>query len=204
MPHLSRSSRERRPRAPSTVLSHASIWIPPNARPCVLPLGAVYVGVTTQVVIAESTEIAYDRAFEEHWSDVFRFALAWTNDWAAAEDLAQEAYLRLWSQRGRLDWSRPVLPWLLVTTRRLATDRFRALRRRLLPTSQPANLDQAVQARWLDVCAAMADLSPLERTALVMTAVEGATYEEAGRVLGTTAGALRAAVSRARTKLEAA
>ena len=156
------------------------------------------------MVIAETTEIAYERAFEEHWSDVFRFALAWTNDWTAAEDLAQEAYLRLWNQRARLDWSRPVLPWLLVTTRRLATDRFRALRRRLLPTSQPATLDQAVQARWLDVCAAMAELSPLERTALVMTAVEGATYEEAGRVLGTTAGALRAAVSRARTKLEAA
>jgi RNA polymerase sigma-70 factor (ECF subfamily) len=156
------------------------------------------------MVIAESTEIAYERAFEEHWSDVFRFALAWTNDWTAAEDLAQEAYLRLWNQRARLDWNRPVLPWLLVTTRRLATDRFRALRRRLLPTSQPATLDEAVQARWLDVCAAMAELSPLERTALVMTAVEGATYEEAGRVLGTTAGALRAAVSRARTKLEAA
>jgi RNA polymerase sigma-70 factor (ECF subfamily) len=156
------------------------------------------------MVIAESTEIAYERAFEEHWSDVFRFALAWTNDWTAAEDLAQEAYLRLWNQRARLDWNRPVLPWLLVTTRRLATDRFRALRRRLLPTFQPATLDQAVQARWLDVCAAMAELSPLERTALVMTAVEGATYEEAGRVLGTTAGALRAAVSRARTKLEAA
>ena len=156
------------------------------------------------MVIAESTEIAYERAFEEHWSDVFRFALAWTNDWSAAEDLAQEAYLRLWNQRARLDWNRPVLPWLLVTTRRLATDRFRALRRRLVPTSQPAALDQTVQARWLDVCAAMAELSPLERTALVMTAVEGATYEEAGRVLGTTAGALRAAVSRARTKLEAA
>jgi RNA polymerase sigma-70 factor, ECF subfamily len=156
------------------------------------------------MVIAESTEIAYERAFEEHWSDVFRFALAWTNDWTAAEDLAQEAYLRLWNQRARLDWNRPVLPWLLVTTRRLATDRFRALRRRLVPTSQPATLDQTVQARWLDVCAAMAELSALERTALVMTAVEGATYEEAGRVLGTTAGALRAAVSRARTKLEAA
>jgi DNA-directed RNA polymerase specialized sigma24 family protein len=50
----------------------------------------------------------------------------------------------------------------------------------------------------------MAELSPLERTALVMTAIEGATYDEAARVLGTSAGALRAAVSRARTKLEAA
>jgi RNA polymerase sigma-70 factor (ECF subfamily) len=159
--------------------------------------------VTTQVAIAESTDIAYGRAFEEHWSDVFRFALAWTNDWGAAEDLAQEAYLRLWSSRGRVDWNRPVLPWLLTTTRRLATDRFRGLRRRLFAPSHPPVLDAAIQARWLDVCAAMADLSPLERTAIVMTAVEGTSYEEAGRVLGTTAGALRAAVSRARAKLEA-
>jgi RNA polymerase sigma factor (sigma-70 family) len=166
----------------------------------------VYRGVTTRVAIAEPTDIAYDRAFEEHWSDVFRFALAWTNEWTSAEDLTQDAYLRLWSNRARLDWSRPVLPWLLVTTRRLATDRFRALRRRLVASTRPITLDAdpALRARWLDVCAAMADLSPLERSALVMTAVEGATYDEASRVLGTTAGALRAAVSRARTKLEAA
>jgi RNA polymerase sigma-70 factor (ECF subfamily) len=166
----------------------------------------VYVGVTTHVVIAETTEIAYERAFEEHWSDVFRFALAWTNDWTSAEDLAQDAYLRLWNHRARVDWNRPVLPWLLVTSRRLATDRFRMLRRRLLSTSHPAALDgdPALRARWLDVSAAMADLSSLERTALVMTAIEGATYDEAARVLGTTAGALRAAVSRARTKLETA
>ena len=156
------------------------------------------------MAMTRSTEFAYDRAFEAHWSDVFRFALAWTNDWAEAEDLAQEAYLRLWNHRAHLDWDRPVLPWLLVTTRRLATDRFRKLRRRLVSTSQPASLDTAVQARWLDVRAAMSDLSPLERSALVMTAIEGATYEEAAQVLGTTAGALRAAVSRARTKLEAA
>ena len=62
----------------------------------------------------------------------------------------------------------------------------------------------SIQARWLDVCAAMDELSPLERAAIVMTAVEGATYDEAGLVLGTSAGALRAAVSRARTKLETA
>jgi RNA polymerase sigma factor (sigma-70 family) len=156
------------------------------------------------MAIVESTEVAYERAFEEHWSDVFRFALAWTNEWTAAEDLAQDAYLRLWNHRGRLDWKRPVLPWLLTTTRRLATDRFRGLRRRLLPSPRPPTLDTSIQARWLDVCAAMADLSSLERTALIMTAVEGASYEEAALVLATTAGALRAAVSRARTKLETA
>ena len=156
------------------------------------------------MAIAESTEAAYERAYATYWSDVFRFALAWTNDWTAAEDLAQEAFLRLWNNRRQLDWDRSALPWLLVTTRRLATDRFRALRRRLLSSSPPATLDEATQVRWLDVSAAMAVLSPLERAALVMTAMEGATYEEAAQVLGTTAGALRAAVSRARTKLETA
>jgi RNA polymerase sigma-70 factor (ECF subfamily) len=171
-----------------------------------LGIRGVYVGVTTHVAIAEPTEIAYERAYEQHWADVFRFALAWTNDWSAAEDLAQDAFVRLWNSRERLDWNRPVLPWLLVTARRLATDRFRAIRRRLLSGYQPASIDTdpAVRARWLDVQAAMTDLSPLERTALIMTAVEGASYEEAGLVLGATAGALRAAVSRARAKLETA
>ena len=130
------------------------------------------------MAITESAEMAYERAFEEHWTDVFRFALAWTNDWTAAEDLAQEAYLRMWNNRGHLDWNRPTTP--------------------------VAALDEATQARWLDVRAAMTVLSPLERTALVMTAVEGATYQEAAEVLGTTAGALRAAVNRARAKLETA
>jgi len=177
-----------------------------DLRPCVSPVPGVYTGVTTQMAIGESTEIAYESAYERHWSDVFRFALAWTNDWSAAQDLSQDAFLRLWKHRAQLDWGRPVLPWLLVTTRRLATDRFRTLSRRILSTShaEASDADPALRARWLDVSAAMAQLSPLERTALVMTAIEGASYDEAGQVLGTTAGALRAAVSRARTKLEAA
>lgn len=156
-------------------------------------------------IAAESADLLYERAFEAHWDDVFRFSLAWTNDWAAAEDMAQDAYLRLWGSRHGLDWEQPVLPWLLVTTRRLATDRFRSLRRRLVPfDSEAVGLDESVRARWLDVRAAMKVLSPLERTALVLTAIEGISYDEAAQTLGTSAGALRAAVSRARQKLEAA
>jgi RNA polymerase sigma-70 factor (ECF subfamily) len=158
------------------------------------------------MAIAEPTDLAYERAFDEHWTDVFRFALAWTNDWGAAEDLAQDAFIRLWGQRDRVDWSRPILPWLLVATRRLATDRFRAIRRRLAAPVHATAVDDdpALRARWLDVGAAMAGLSPLERTALVMTAIHGMPYEDAARVLDTTAGALRAAFSRARAKLETA
>ena len=50
----------------------------------------------------------------------------------------------------------------------------------------------------------MAALSPLERSAVVLTAVEGLSYAEAAVVVGISPGALRAAVSRARQKLEIA
>ncbi len=97
------------------------------------------------------------------------------------------------------------MPWLLVTTRRLATDRFRSLKRRLVPSdSEAGTLDELVRVRWLDVRAAMGVLSSLERTALVLTTIEGISYDEAAQTLGTSAGALRAAVSRAPQKLEAA
>lgn len=156
-----------------------------------------------RAIVADPLELRYEAAFEAHWDDVVRFALAWTNDLAAAEDLSQEAFARLWARRAGLDWDRPVLPWLLVTTRRLGSDRLRRLRRRIAPPPR-ALTDESVRARWLDVQAAMDGLSPLERTALVLTTLRGLTPADVAEALGTTPGAVRAAVSRARDKLEVA
>jgi DNA-directed RNA polymerase specialized sigma24 family protein len=61
-----------------------------------------------------------------------------------------------------------------------------------------------VHVRWLDVRQALGTLTPLERTALILTVVEGWSYADVAEVLHTTDGALRAAVSRARDKLEVA
>ena len=158
--------------------------------------------MNVESVAVDIGDVAYRRVFEKHWDDVFRFLLAWTNDPAAAEDLAQEAFVRLWLHRAALDWERPVLPWLLVTGRRLATDRFRALRRRLVVRTAAPMFDELGRVRWLDVQARLAALSALERTTLLMTAVEGWSYAELADATGTTDGALRAAVSRARRKLE--
>lgn len=154
---------------------------------------------------AESFVLPYERAYEEHSLDVFRFLLAWTNDWSAAEDLTQEAFVRLWRHRAKVDWGRPILAWLLVTARHLANNRYRDLRRRLNPYVRTAlDSDEDIRVRWMDVKRAFARLSSLERTAVVMTSVYGWSYAELGRALETTDGALRAAVSRAREKLEVA
>lgn len=161
-------------------------------------------GMAKEVALVESVERRYQRAYDRFSRDVFRFLLAWTNDWTSAEDLTQEAYLRLWRHRASIDWDRPILPWLSVTARRLANNRFRALRRSLALTRSDPPTDELVRARWIDVCRALATLTPIERTALIMTAVEGWSYAEVAEALNTTDGAIRAAIRRARDKLEVA
>jgi DNA-directed RNA polymerase specialized sigma24 family protein len=94
-----------------------------------------------------------------------------------------------------------VVGWLLVVTRRLATDRFR---RRLTPFVAPRvrDLNEDGVAAWLDVRAAFGRLSAKERAALISVGVLGFTPDEASEPLGMSPGAVRAAVSRAREKLE--
>ena len=145
---------------------------------------------------------AFEAAYAAAWLPVFRFALAWTNDWSAAEDLAQEAFLRLWDRRASVDWSVPVLPWLLVTTRHTATDRFRRLRR-AVAVRGPVAIVPGSDARieWLDLRASFRSLSALERSALVLTALEDMDASQAGEILGIEANAVRSAASRGRRKL---
>lgn len=149
-----------------------------------------------------SVELLYERAYAQYSKDVFRFLVGWTNDWAAAEELTHDTFVRLWQHRSTLDWSRPMLPWLLVTGRRLASNRLRALRRRARRLEPVAFDDEQVRVQWLDVRRALDRLTAIERTAVILTTVEGWTYREAAALLETTDGALRSAVSRAREKLE--
>ena len=153
--------------------------------------------------VPDSHAGAFEAAYEAAWMPVFRFALAWTNDWLAAEDLAQEAFLRLWDRRAQVDWSVPVLPWLLVTIRRNATDRFRRLRRALAVRGGIAvapGTDAGIE--WLDLRASFRALSALERSALVLTALEDLVASAAGTILGIGANAVRSAASRGRRKLK--
>ena len=146
-------------------------------------------------------ERRFHEAYRRDWPPVFRFAVAWTNDLSSAEDIAQEAFLRLWDRRKSVDWARPVLPWLLVVTRRLATDRFRRLKVPFVP-APVRDLNEDGVAAWIDIRAAFGRLSARERVALVSTTLLGLTTDETCEALGITSGAVRAAVSRAREKLE--
>jgi RNA polymerase sigma-70 factor (ECF subfamily) len=152
-----------------------------------------------------ATEAQFDSAYRASWPSVYRFALAWTNDREEAMDAAQETYRRLWEMRARYDLSGDVTPLALTVERRLLADRWRRLVRRtraiaqLLPTEHSWNPTSS--DRWLDVQSAMSRLSALERVALLGLALEDRTSEDMASTLGISAGAVRAAASRGRSKL---
>src|SRR3990172_12519398 len=59
---------------------------------------------------------ALGHLFDRHRLPVFRTALAVTHDQDAAEDILQEAFLRLHTYVHRVDTSLPLAPWLYRIT----------------------------------------------------------------------------------------
>src|SRR5213596_2248123 len=77
--------------------------------------------------------------FREHWPRAYRAAYLVVHDAAAAEDIAQEAFLAALRALDRFDRRRPFGPWLhrIVVNRAIDWARARALRRELAPDHAP-------------------------------------------------------------------
>ena len=76
------------------------------------------------------SEDAVAELFARHWSACHRAAVLITGDRAAAEDIAQEAFLAALRALDRFDRRRPLRPWLhrIVVNRAIDHARARALR----------------------------------------------------------------------------
>lgn len=71
--------------------------------------------------------------YERHRHQVYRTALAITHDSSAAEDILQEAFLRLYTHADRIDTSLPLAPWLYRVTVNLSYSWHTRRKRRRLP-----------------------------------------------------------------------
>ena len=99
------------------------------------------------------SEDALAALFDLHWPRLFRAALAVTADAAAAEDVAQEAFIAAVGALDRFDRSRPFGPWLhrIAVNRAIDHARARAARRELgaeglpepgVPPAEPGGADR--------------------------------------------------------------
>jgi RNA polymerase sigma-70 factor, ECF subfamily len=71
-------------------------------------------------------EAAQEELFHRHWLPMYRAAYLITQDTAAAEDVAQEAFMAAIAALDRFDLRRPLGPWLHRIAVNRAIDLFRA------------------------------------------------------------------------------
>jgi len=117
------------------------------------------------------SERAVEELFARHWPDAYRTALLIAHDRAAAEDIAQEAFLAPLRALPRFDRGRPLRPWLhrIVVNRAIDWARARRLRQEVDVEAVPEPAAPAAVDLGLgELGAAIARLSSEHRAVVVM------------------------------------
>ncbi len=144
-----------------------------------------------------------------HWRGRFlRQAMRMLPSEEDAEDVLQDAFVRLWSYKDRLKTDNEAVAMATVTVRNMAVDRFRQLRR--TETKDPngniegqSDAEDAEEDKLAERHALVSDimrqvLTPLQLRIIELREYEGKSYDEVARELGMTQPAVRMQLSRAR------
>ncbi len=155
-------------------------------------------------------------AYAAHADDVYRLAYAILRDGDDAVDATQDVFVRAFERWESYDAERPLRPWLHAIASRVALDRLRRrrVRRLAVPTlaresaSRPGDAyaghdPAATVSRRDSVEAALAELQPVPRAAVLLRHRYGYDYAEIGSFLGLSATNVGAVLSRARSVLRA-
>jgi RNA polymerase sigma-70 factor (ECF subfamily) len=164
---------------------------------------------------------AFRSLVETHGAGLYRVALRITQDPATAEDVVQDAFLKIYQQLDTFDGRALFATWAHRIAANLAIDALRRRDRRaalplddpgLEPLAGPAlespapdplrTLESTEIARATE--SAMAGLSALERAAFVLRHWEGCSIDEISQSLGIRQAASKQAIFRAVGKLRRA
>jgi RNA polymerase sigma-70 factor (ECF subfamily) len=144
--------------------------------------------------------------FRSHWPRAYRAAYLVVHDAAAAEDIAQEAFLSAVRALHTFDRRRPFGPWLhrIVVNRAIDWARARSLRRELgddALESAPAN--PVLSERLSEgIATALAGLSPEHRAVIVLRYLLEYTPGEIASLLDVPRGTVNSRLRRALDALE--
>jgi RNA polymerase sigma-70 factor (ECF subfamily) len=153
---------------------------------------------------------ALAQLYSAHWGRAHRAAYLVVHDAAAAEDIAQDAFLAAVDALDRFDRRRPFAPWLhrIVINRAIDWARREALRRKIDDPVLRPDPGPATPAIGEDIMAALAELPPEQRAVVVLRHLLEYTPGEIASMLdlprGTVNSRLRRALDRLRTTVEVA
>ena len=149
------------------------------------------------------SEEALEELFRRHWRRAHRAAFLVVGDVAAAEDIAQEAFLAAIRALDRFDRRRPFGPWLHRITVNRAIDfaRARKLRRESMLVEVSERAEPAEAGLSDDLIAALSALTPEHRAVIVLRYLLSYTPGEIGEILGLPRGTVNSRMRRALDRL---
>lgn len=169
---------------------------------------------TAWTAVLDNDGDAFVAIYDKHRDRVYRHALRMTANVHDAEDVTAGAFLELWRRRKAVrvvDGS--VLAWLLVTTTNMARNLARGLRRyrALLATLPRADNERSAEDVALEkveevriaakVRDALDSLTPSDAALITLTMFENYSSAQAAVALGSSDGAARTRLHRARARV---
>jgi RNA polymerase sigma-70 factor (ECF subfamily) len=149
---------------------------------------------------------AFERLYQKHVGDVYRYALAVMRNPADAEDVTQTTFLnayRSYTEKG----NRPEKPqnWLIAIAHNVCRQRFRQSARRPAEVSFADDIADSIPdddtPTGEDIRRALGHLAFNQRAALVMRELEGRSYVEIAEILDLSTSAVETLIFRARRAL---
>ena len=162
--------------------------------------------------------MAFRELVEQYQTRLLNFVYRMIGDRERAEDLVQEAFIRVYRHIGRFDPSKKFSTWIYTIASNLAKNELRNRRR------SPLVLFQAIRAQWNDesrplqfedpssrpddmysdrylseaIDKTVARLSPHHREVFVLRELEGKSYEEIAEIVHCNVGTVKSRLNRAR------
>jgi len=143
--------------------------------------------------VAGGDREAFGLLFDRYYNRVLSQALVYRKSYAAAEDAAQEIFLKVWHQRERLSSVRNFSNYLFILTRNEAIDALRKKAIELSGGDPPGDLaeDFMTPERQMDyrethalIMRGLGELPPQQREVFRLSRLEGRSNEEIAGMLG--------------------
>lgn len=155
---------------------------------------------------------AYHAAVLELKDRVFSYSVYMLRDREEAQDVAQEALVRLWQHKDKVPNQPAAKSWLLRTAHNLCIDLLRRRTNRPQldiddldtppPADEPSPEDRTMSKQTLgEIMDGLSSLPERDRSLLLLREVEQLSYQEMCNLLDVPIGTLKAGLHRARGRL---
>jgi RNA polymerase sigma-70 factor, ECF subfamily len=155
----------------------------------------------------ESAETVFKREMMSCLPSLRAFAISLAGDRDRADDLIQETLLKAWAARDRFELGSNMQAWLITIFRNEFYSLMRKRRREVedgdgaFLNRLAVNPSQDDHLSLQDFQAAVSQLVPEQREALLLVGASGFSYEKAAEICGCRPGTIKSRVSRARQHL---